>query len=43
VLEQSRPLRQSHPYNVHEILIQHQQIDPGYRFITSPQGPAQAQ
>jgi hypothetical protein len=25
--------RPTHPYDIHEILVQHQQLDPGYRFV----------
>ena len=25
--------RPTHPFNIHEILVFHQKIDPGYRFV----------
>lgn len=35
VVRNSATRRQTHPYDIHEILVRHQHIDPGYNFITS--------
>ena len=33
VLRNSITGRPTHPYNIHDILVRHQEIDPGYRFV----------
>ena len=32
VIRNAMPGRDTHPYNIHQILVGHQQIDPGYSF-----------
>lgn len=33
VLDNALPGNSTHPYNIHEILVAHQKLDPGYRFV----------
>jgi hypothetical protein len=33
VIENALPGNSTHPYNIHQILVAHQKLDPGYRFV----------